>query len=760
MVATDRSYRVVGTSPVRPDGVDKVTGRAAYGADVQLPGMLYGRARRSPHAHAIIKRIDASRALALPGVHAVVTAADFPDPGAALTTTYRGIEPLRWHLEQILASDKVLHVGHAVAAVAATDPHVAEDALELIDVEYELLPPVMSAQDATLPGAPILLDNAETEAIEGLFDPVDGQPTNIARRIAFLLGDPDAGFAQAEVVIEREFETSAAHQGYIEPPSATAEWGADGQLKIWTSTQGAFGVRSQLAELLRLPLHRVTVVPMEIGGGFGGKNSMYVDPMAALLAHKAHRPVKMTMSRREVFEAAGPTSGTRTRCKIGAMRDGSLVAGEIDLVFEAGAFPGAPVAGAARTAFATYVIPHQRVNGHDVVVNKPKVTAYRAPGAPAGAFAVESVLDELARELERDPVELRMQNAATEGDRRADGTAHGSLGGEEVMQAVQQSAHYRSELHGDHVGRGVAFGFWFNGGNESSAYATVNEDGTVSLVTGSVDIGGQRAGLAMQFAESMGIAYEDVRPTVGDTDSIGFTGNTGGSRTTFATGWAVHEAALDIRQQLEQRAATLWECDRDAVSYGDDGVLRGPAGQTMTFKEIAAQLPHSGGRVQGRADALHDGVGAAVAGHIVDVEVDPETGKVDVLRYTAVQDVGQAIHPAYVEGQIQGAAGQGTGMALHEEYAFDDDGLMRNSSFLDYRMPTALDLPEIDAILVEVPNPGHPYGVRGVGEVTLVPPMAAFSNAILDAIGVRMRTLPATPRTILEALETEGRPER
>ena len=307
------------------------------------------------------------------------------------------------------------------------------------------------------------------------------------------------------------------------------------------------------------------VVPAEIGGGFGGKNVVYLEPLAALLSKKSGRPVQMTMSRTEVLEATGPTSGTRSFVKIGATKDGKLVAADIRLEYEAGAYPGSPVAGGARCALGPYLVPHQRIIGLDIVLNRPKTAAYRAPGAPASEFAVEALLDELAEQLDIDPMELRDINAAQEGDRRSDGATHGSLAAREVITATSQHPHYRSEISDQDVGRGVAMGFWQNGGGESSAYANVHEDGKVTLVTGSVDIGGQRAALAMQFADTMGIAYEDINSLVGDTDTIGYTGNTGGSRTTFATGWAVYEAALDIRKQLEERVAKIWNLDPSVV---------------------------------------------------------------------------------------------------------------------------------------------------------------------------------------------------
>jgi CO/xanthine dehydrogenase Mo-binding subunit len=756
VVATDKpAYKVVGTRPVRPDGADKVTGRAEYGADYHAPGLLYGRVLRSPHAHANIKHIDTSKAKALDGVRAVITNADFPQPGGgALEMGEAGPVSARWVLDNVLAGEKALYRGHAVAAVAATDPHIAEDALDLIEVEYEVLEPVLEVIEAMDPNAPILHAALRTEEVAAAFGPGETtgtEPTNVAKRILFEAGDIAQGFADADVVVEREFRTSMAHQGYIEPHNASAFYNTDGHLTVWTSTQGSFGIREQTATLMGMPLSHVTCVPMEIGGGFGGKISVYLEPLAAMLSKLTRRPVKLQMTRQAVLEASGPTSGTVVRAKIGAKNDGTITAADVWLAFEAGGYPGSPFGAGAMCALGPYDLANARVEGFDVVVNKPKVAAYRAPGAPATEFAVESVVDEIAERLEMDPMDLRAKNAAKEGTRRVDGAVFGVIGNEEVIEVVKNSDHYRSELQGEHRGRGVAMGFWFNAGMESSAYANVNPDGTVSLVLGSVDIGGQRAAQAMQLAETLGVGYDDVKPHVVDTDSVGYTNVTGGSRTSFATGWATYEAGMDIRRQMEERAAQIWEVDRDQVAYGDDGVIRGPAAdQALTFKELAEQLPTTGGMIQGQADVSPMTAGPAFAGHIVDVEVDPETGKVDVLRYTAVQDVGTAIHPAYVEGQIQGGVGQGVGMALTEEYFYSEDGTMLNSSLLDYRMPTALDLPMIETVLVEVPNPGHPYGVRGVGEVPIIPPLAAVANAVSEAVGRRLTTLPLSPRQILE----------
>jgi CO/xanthine dehydrogenase Mo-binding subunit len=400
--------------------------------------------------------------------------------------------------------------------------------------------------------------------------------------------------------------------------------------------------------------------------------------------------------------------------------------------------------------FAAYDIANVRIDGYDVVVNKPSTAAYRAPGATNAAFAAETVVDEVAGKLGLDPIDFRLRNAAREGTRRADGPKYRRIGCVEVLETMKRHPHYTAPLGGPHRGRGVAVGFWFNIGFASSCTISVNADGTVNLVEGSTDIGGTRTSVAMQAAEVLGIAAEEVNPSVADTDAIGYTAVTGGSRTTFATGWAAYEAAQDVMAQLKERAAKLWGVDAGSVS-AERGVFRCES-QSLTFRELAARLADTGGPVVGRGAVNPKGVGGSFAGCIADVEVDPETGKVSILRFTSVQDAGRAIHTSYVEGQIQGGSVQGIGWALNEEYFMSPDGVMLNSSFLDYRMPTAMDVPMIDTAIVEVPNPGHPFGVRGVGEASIVPPPAAIANAIYRAAGVRMRRLPMKPPAIMEAI--------
>lgn len=752
MTAIDKpSYKVIGTRPIRHDGVDKVTGRAKYGADIRLPGMIYGAVLRSPHAHARILSIDTSEARALPGVRAVITSADFADQGDRMVELGEGAVNMKHLSANVLAHDKVLYKGHAVAAVAADSIHVAQEALRLIAVDYELLPPVLDVRQAMLPDAPILNDDVRTNRfVDGNPGSAD-QPTNVASRILFSQGDLSEGFAKADIVIEREFHTATVHQGYIEPHNATALWNADGKVTVWMSTQGSFTARQQTAELLRIPVSNVKVVPMEIGGGFGGKISVYLPPLAAKLSHLTGRPVQVLMDRAAVLEATGPTPGSYIRLKVGATKDGKLVAGDAYIAFEAGAYPGSPIGPGCMCIFSCYEIPNARVEGYDVCVNKPRTNAYRAPGSTQVAFAIETVVDEIARTLDLDPAEFRLKNAAKEGTRRVDGPKYNRIGMVETVEAIRQSEHYKSPLEGPYRGRGIASGFWFNVGLKSSVTASVNLDGKVSLLEGSSDIGGTRTSIAMQFAETLGIPVEDVHPAVVDTDSIGYTDVTGGSRVTFSTGIAAINAAKDIQRQLLERAAQQWDVPVDSVAYVDGGVT-GPAGQRLSFKELAAELHETGNPVMGRGASGQEAQSGAFGTHCVDVEVDPETGKVQILRYTAAQDVGTAIHPSYVEGQIQGGAVQGIGWALNEEYWYDDQGTMRNATFLDYRLPTCYDVPMIDTILVEVPDPAHPYGVRGVGEVPICPPPAAIANAIANALGVRLNRLPMSPPRVMEAL--------
>jgi CO/xanthine dehydrogenase Mo-binding subunit len=754
-----RTFKYIGTRVVRPDGVDKVTGRANYGADYTLPGTVHGFVLRSPHAHARIRRIDTSKAELIDGVYAVVTGGDFPSVTSEAITGGEGEGTYSDLSKNIMAQDKVLYHGHPVAAVAARSRLVGEQALAAIDVEYEVLTPVLDLESAMAENA-VLLD--ESLYTEGLPDR-PGKPSNVARVMKLSRGDLEAGFAQADVIVEGEFRTPTVHQGYIEPHACLATINQGGQATVWCSTQGQFDVRSSTAKVLAMNVADIRVIPTEIGGGFGGKTTIYLEPVAVLLSKKSGRPVKMTMTREEVFRASGPASATQARLKIGARKDGTITAMYAWLAYEAGCFAGSPMGPGAMCIFAPYEVPAFLIEGYDVLVNKPKVAAYRAPGAPQAMYACESLLDELARKLEVDPIELRLKNAVQEGSDAAYGPKFRAIGLRECLDAAREHPHYRAPL-GPNEGRGVGVGFWFNAGMQSSAEVHVNENGTVTVVEGNPDIGGSRASMALMAAEELGVPYEQVRVLVADTESGGYSSGTGGSRVTFATGMAVIHAARDVIAQLKQRAASTWGIEPEMVDWRDGQAIAKPGVNAdlkpLTLADLASTAARTGGPLLGRASLTARGAGPGFGVHVADVRVDRETGKVDVIRYTAIQDVGKAIHPSYVEGQLQGGAVQGIGWALNEEYVFDELGVMQNAGFLDYRIPVASDLPMIDTLLVEVPNPTHPYGVRGVGETPIVPPLATVANAVRDAIGVRIGDLPLSPPRVLAAIEGAALPQR
>ena len=749
MDAIDNKW--IGSRTIRPDGADKVTGRAGYSADNAMPGMIWARILRSPHPHANIRSIDTAKAAALPGVKAVITAADlveFPLDKPVML----GIQDMRWMSRNILAREKVLFHGHPVAAVAAISEEIADAACRLIEVEYEVLPHAIEIEDAIAPGAPILHDFIRHE----------GAPSNIASTMVNKLGDIEAGFAAADIIIERSFTTRPVHQGYLEPQACTVSCTADGKVTIWSSSQGQFMVRAMTSLLTGIPQSSIRAIPAEIGGGFGAKTIVYLEPIAVVLSRKTGRPVKMVMNRDEVFRATGPTSGSMSTVKIGAKKDGTIVAAQGTFHIQAGCLPGGPVRGPVGCSFAPYEIANVLSVGYDVVSNRSKVAAYRAPGAPLGAYAAESVIDELAEALKIDPLELRLKNTARKGTKAAYGATFGDVTFKETIEAIKHHPHYSAPL--DHApaegvrrGRGVASGFWYNAGGESSAQLNITEDGNVTVTTGHPDVGGSRASIANVAAELLGIDHSRVSVLIGDTASIGFSNLTGGSRVTFASAIVVTQSAEKVITQLRERAAKIWKIDPEAVAWANGEAF--PAGANagqfppLSLKELAAKANEMGGPIGAGTQLTTTGADPGFATHVVDVEVDIELGIVRVLRYTAAQDVGRALHPSYVEGQIQGGVVQGIGWALSEEYLYDKQGRLDNASFLDYRMPVCSDVPMIEPVVLELPNPKHPQGVRGAGEAPLVPPLAAISNAIYDALGKRFYSLPMSPPKVLAVLE-------
>ena len=749
------SFRHVGTRPVRPDGVPKVTGAARYGNDYAPPGVIYGKVLRSPHPHARILRVDTSKAEAMLGVHAVITGADFPDHPFAYTGMER-LEKNAWHdVRNIMAREKVYYHGQPVAAVAARDMATAKAALALIEVDYEPLPFVITIDEAIAKGAPLVHEDMYTRNVQ----PKPDRPSNIARKWESSIGNLDQGLAKADFVIEMQFDNAPVHQGYIEPHACVAEYSPEGQAHLWVSSQGHFQMRDLTAKFAGMSPGDIRTTAAEIGGGFGGKTKVYLEPVAMILSKKSGRPVKMAMTRDEVFRATGPGSDSKIRVKVGAKNDGTLIAGEIELYYNAGAFPGAPFINGCLCAFAQYAIPNQHAIGYDVVTNRAMTAAYRAPGSPQSNFAVESVLDIIAKKVGMDPIDLRLKNAIRKGDPQINDRKMSHEGFSTLLETVKAHPDYRRPL-GPNQGRGVAAGFWHNGAGNSGATAFVNSDGIVTIATSSPDIGGSRASMAIMAADTFGIPYERIRSEIHDTASVPYGDVTGGSRVTFATGKAVVAACKSVIGQLKQRAADIWGVDVEGVDWVD-GEARPSSSNVgkfdaLTLQDLAAHAGANGGHFGASHGAVMSGHAPGLSAMFCDVEVDPETGAVTLLNFVAAQDAGRAIHPSYVEGQIQGAVVQGIGWALNEGYVYGPDGVLQNAGWLDYRMPVASDLPMIQPVIVEVPNPNHPFGVKGVAEAGMVSAMGCVANAIAAASGRRMTSLPINPPKLLKALEERG----
>jgi CO/xanthine dehydrogenase Mo-binding subunit len=761
-------FKYVGTRPIRPDGLDKVTGRAMYGADLNVQGMVYGHIVRSPYAHAVIKSIDFSEALKLPGVLATMSADDLPEPGDKKIPGGEVDFELKAFSPVVMARGKVFFHAQAVAAVAATTASIAAEAAKRVKIVYEVLPHVLDVHEACREVAPLLHADVFTQGV----DPVPTKPSNISAEIELKVGDLDAGFAAADLVIERTYSVPMCHQGYIEPHACVAQFDENGKVEIWCCTQGAFMVRTLTAAVTGIELGKIKVTPSEIGGGFGGKTTIYIEPVATILAQKCGRPVKIVMSREDVFRASGPVSSSETRVKIGVTKDGKITAMDTDIIMDSGAFSSSPLFPAVMFGTACYRCDNIRSKGREVLTNKPKVYAYRAPGAPQPILAVECVMNEIAQQLQMDPIELRMRNAVTEGDVPLFGVPFQAIGLQTILQEAKKHPNYQVAL-GDNQGRGVACAFWINAGMQSSATINVSEDGRVNVLTGNPDIGGSRASMALITAEVLGVPVDTIRPAVVDTDSIAYCDLTGGSRTTLATGGAVIKAAEALVEDLKKRAAALWGISVEDVEWIDgralarsnsglealnegrtqDGHPAASAEKSLTLSQLAAQAGVTGGPLCAVASHNAHNAAPSFALNMCDVEVDKETGKVEILRYTCIQDAGKAVHPAYVEGQMQGGAVQGIGWALNEEYIYNAKGELENAGFLDYRIPVASDLPMIDTVIVEVPNPLHPYGIRGVGEVPICPPMPAVVTAVNQAAGVRVCNLPLSPAKILAAID-------
>jgi CO/xanthine dehydrogenase Mo-binding subunit len=751
--------RVVGKPLARLDASGKVTGTTVYAADFALPGMLYGRIFRSTEPHARIVRLDLSRARAVPGVRAVISAADVPDVlyGGGLKD------------EPVFARDKVRYAGQPVAAVAAATPEAADAALGAIDVSYAPLPAVLDLEAALAPGAPLVHEQwRDYTAI-----PILHRDGNVCNRARIVVGDVERGFEEADRVFEHRFRTGMVHQGYTEPRAAVAAWDTAGTVTVWSNTQLPFEVQNTLAEILQIPPSKIRVVVPGVGGGFGGKLRVGVEHVAAFLAKKTGRPVKVMTSSEEEMTASYPRQGTMIELKTGVMRDGRITAKSGRIWFDTGAFAGSGpgVASVATLVLAgPYRIPNLHLEGLAVYTNKTNCGSFRAPSGPQANFAVESQMDIIADALGIDPLALRLKNIVREGDEGATGQVLNAVGLEECLVKAAAAIGWHDRKPGPWRGKGLACGWWTTTGGSSGVYVKINPDGSVALNTGAVEIGtGALTGAAQVLAEELTVDLADINVVSGDTSSTPFDFGAQGSRTAFAVGNACRAAVADLKRQIAALAAAQLGVEPEAVALADKHAVAD--GKRLSLADLARLSQQTGGgliahgtfiapptaydskRVEAHVyPAFHS---PSFHAHAVDLSVDPETGDIAINKYVVAQDVGFAMNPTYIEGQIEGGVAQGLGQALSEEIVYEG-GRVLNANLTDYKMPTTLDVPRVESLLVQHPGVVGPYGAKGVGEPPNIEPPAAVANAVAAATGLRMTSLPITAEKIVLALRDAG----
>lgn len=747
----------VGQRVKRQDALSKLTGIERYAGDLRVPGMLFARPVMSPHAHARICSVSKSAALAIPGVVAVLTAEDMP-----IQRDKQG-NPVKTPI----ATGEALYAGHIVALVLAETDAAAQDGANAVEVEYEPLPAVTTIDQALDPNAPPArltatggtdeagMHNADAAAADG--GASEQLPPNVNKAIHFTRGDVDAGFAEADEIVDLTFTSLSVHQGYIEPQACLVDISPLGDLTVYSSTQAAFYCRTRVSETVGLPVHRVNVVPMPVGGGFGGK-FVLIEPLVAAAAVTVRRPVLLQYTRMEDLLAGNPAVECRIQLKVGAKKDGSLTALQSYLVYDAGAGGMAPMEISAILMGGYYRVPNLDIRGHEVITNRVGGGAYRAPGAQQGTFAIESVMDELARRLGLDPLEFRIQNCVVEGDPRPNGAPWPRIGLKQTLEALREHPLWRDRAASKAAGRGIgiACGGWPGGIEPATAVCRLDQDGTFTLVLGSVDLTGTNTVFAQIAAEVLGMPVEKIRVTTGDTNAAPFAGGTGGSKITYTVGPAVKKAVEDARQQILAIASQHLEAAVEDLELVDGHVrVKGVPTSSVSLQQIAQMSMSFAGKyppVYGRGETAITESSPGFAAHLAEVEVDKLTGETRVTRYVAAQDVGFAINPAFVEGQIHGGVAQGIGWALYEGITVNEDGQPLTATLMDYALPRAGMVPPIETILVEVPSEHGAYGSKGVGEPPAIPGPAAVANAIADATGVRVTSIPIKPEKVVRAL--------
>jgi CO/xanthine dehydrogenase Mo-binding subunit len=748
---TATEYRLVGQSSKRIDGERKIIGLEQFTADLRLPGMLFARPVTSPYAHARVRSINREAALAIPGVVAVLTADDLPvkRPFSSLP----GKSPL--------AMGEVSFAGQFVAIVLADNDQAARDAVDLVEVDYEELPAVTDFDVAVLPDSPRARVDELATSDEGAAHNADAanqaaeaeQPSsaNVSSSLRYERGDVEAGFAQAAHTVELTIRSESVHQGYIEPQVALAATDPLGQVTIYTSTQGAFLARSRTAEWLQMPVSQIVVKSMAVGGGFGGK-FILLEPLTAALAAAVKRPVLLEYGRGDDLAASNPAPACEITVKVGATADGRLTTLSGDLTFDTGSQAGSPLQIAAILLGGYYKFDNLLITGREVLTNRAPGGAYRAPGAQQATFAIESAVDDLADALGIDPLEFRLRNCVEEGDLRPNGATWPRIGLRETLEALADHPAWRKRNNGV----GIAIGGWPGGVEPATAICRLDHDGKFTVVVGSADISGVNTGFQKIAAEVIGLNEDDVVVTAADTAGAPYAGASGGSKVTYTVGASVYRAAQEARQQLMTIAGQHLEANAEDLEIVDGRIqVRGVPSAGVTIQEIANMSMSFAGQyepVYGRGATAITESAPGFAAHLADVSVDEETGDVTINHYIAAQDVGFAINPALVEGQIMGGVAQGIGWALYESIDYDESGQVSSGSLADYVLPRSNDVPPIDTILVEVASAHGPFGAKGVGEPPAIPGPATIRNAIKRASGARLTTLPMRPERVLEAL--------
>ena len=754
---------VVGVAEPRADSNDKVRGITRFSADLAVPGLLHARIVPSVYAHARIRSIDTSRALAVPGVVAVLTAADLPIVGA---DDMRMFEPL--------ARDEALFVGQPVALVVADSEAAAEDAVALVEVDAERLPVVTDLEAAIDPSGPLArvtpIRSADADAEGGsakaAHAAVGGEGAeladedlsdNVVNRKRYARGDLAAAFGASAAEVGATFRTNWVYQAYIEPHAATAWVDPDGTLIVSTATQGIFYVRKQLAKIFGRPVSTVRVKAAPLGGSFGSK-ILVVDPLAAAAALVLRRPVRLALDRRDDMAATNPAPGASMEVRIGARADGTLTGLDARLLFDSGAYTEWSIEGiAAVLVGGPYRWEALDVRAYGIRTNRVGTGSYRGPGGPQAAFAIESLIDELAAALGIDPIELRRANLAAEGDPMVDDEPWAPLGHAAVLDAAAAHPLWRDR---DRLpageGVGLAVGVWPGGKEPAAALCRLDADGGLTITTGVVDMSGTTGAFTAIAAATFGIAPADVHVVALDTDGAPQSPMSGGSVITYSAGRAIREAVADARRQLLEIAAIEMEIDPADLEIVD-GMIRpvGSPERSRSVADLAAELHDFGGihpPVEGHATTVQASLAPSVSAHLAHIRLDADTGHVAILGYAVIQDVGRALNPALVEGQMRGGAVQGIGWALHEALIHDAEGQLLSGSFLDYTVPRATQLPPIDAVIVEVPAPDGPFGAKGIGEAPVIPAGPAVASAIVAAGGPRLRELPMTPARVWSAL--------